>query len=136
MTHRRGEGSTLTFASQWILSREDVPSQSSVPSTDLAADDLPHTEAKSQVMKQFNGCAAEAWKTQIPCTSSRQFCRHLSNELLDANFCTEVLTIPSLSLPLESKEASQCDISPWVSVPGAACSCCCTDTVHKTPSTL
>lgn len=50
----------LTFASQWILSREDVPSQSSVPSTDLAADDLPHTEAKSQVMKQLNVCAAEA----------------------------------------------------------------------------
>lgn len=56
----RGEGSMLTFASQWVLSREDVPSQSSVPSTDLAADDLPHTEAKSQVMKQLNVWAAEA----------------------------------------------------------------------------
>lgn len=81
----------LTFASQWILSRENVPSQSSVPSTDLAADDLPHTEAKSQVMKQFNARAAETWKTQIPCTSSRQFCRHLSNELLGANFCTIII---------------------------------------------
>lgn len=56
----RGEGSMLTFASQWVLSREDAPSQSSVPSTDLAADDLHHTEAKSQVMKQLNVCAAEA----------------------------------------------------------------------------
>ncbi|KAF2987742.1 hypothetical protein EK904_015154, partial [Melospiza melodia maxima] len=34
--------------------RPNHPSQSSVPSTDLAADDLPHTEAKSQAMKQLN----------------------------------------------------------------------------------